>query len=538
MREVTPTPPTPVSVTEEDLQDALHPAGTFHSVEISELLSDLRRAHDAVISGEDAAVPEYNFLTARLIDHIEKDELHPWAKPLDFGTEAPITRLEGARDCSYGTEGFTLAPSDTMEFSGKYSTRPNIQPGIGATLISYSDQPPERLGPLPPDVRAKTLTAIVRFNQSVATLDLIDPYSQEFTTLGPRRLPLAADYISNTCFTLSKTRIDKFGLIRLIRADRFDNTAGIHRIQPYDRDRIPVLLVHGLQDTPATFAPMYYNLMADPEIRERFQFWIYSYPSGYPYPWSAALLRRELDRMKTECPGHKDIVIVGHSMGGLISRLMVTDAGDRIWTRLFGKPPEQTGIRGSSRNLLEESLVFRKRDDISRAIFLNAPHQGSDLAIAWIGRLGSRLVRLPSSLANIRDSLVSVVTLDTSGFVLDRVPNSIDTLSPKSAIIRAVNQVPISPDIPYHTIAGDRGLGNTPNSSDGVVAYWSSHLEGAESERIVPSWHSGHQSAEGIDEVRRILRKHAGLPPGESYFIPPNPGPSVVDFHQGPISKH
>ena len=55
---------------------------------------------------------------------------------------------------------------------------------------------------------------------------------------------------------------------------------------------------------------------------------------------------------------------------------------------------------------------------------------------------------------------------------------------------------------------GDRGRGDTPNSSDGVVAYWSSHLDGAQSTRIVPSGHSTHQNPEGIAEVRRILLLH------------------------------
>ncbi|GAA5481761.1 hypothetical protein Hsar01_00972 [Haloferula sargassicola] len=528
MRKVEPIPPAASAVPANHLQHAAR------AETLDELLADLRRAHDAIVSGNDTAIPEYNFLTGRLIERLEKDDLQPWGTTIAVAGNDGTRTLSGDPKCAFRVGGYDFLPTDSIEFTGKYSTRPNLQPGIGSTLVSHPEGSLDFTGPIPGDVKAKTLTALVRFEGDRALLDLLDPYHTESVRLGGRTLPLAADYVSNTSFALSATRIDKFGLIRLLRADRFSDTARITRIQPYDPDRVPVLLVHGLQDTPATFAPMYYNLMADPELRKRCQFWVFSYPSGYPYPWSAALLRRELDRMQRECPGHRDIVIVGHSMGGLLSRLMITDAGDSIWCAYFGKPPERTGVHGESRRILEEALVFHERTDIARAIFINTPHRGSELASNWIGRLGSRLVKLPTFLADMRDSAVSIVTNDPSGLVLDHVPNSIDTLSPKSRFIRAVDKLPIDPGVPYHSIIGDLGRGNTPNSSDGVVAYWSAHLEGAESERIVPTWHSGHQSAQGIDEVRQILRGHLGLPKAEPMFIPPNPNPSNVDFGNGP----
>ena len=141
---------------------------------------------------------------------------------------------------------------------------------------------------------------------------------------------------------MSKTRVDKLGLARLLRPSRYNDTANLNFMQPYDPKRIPVLFVHGLDSTPATFAPMYFKLLQDPEIRENYQFWVFSYPSGYPYPYSASLLRRELDEVKRDYPGHKNMVIVGHSMGSLISRLMVTDAGDKLWVRAFGHKPSET----------------------------------------------------------------------------------------------------------------------------------------------------------------------------------------------------
>ena len=269
-----------------------------------------------------------------------------------------------------------------------------------------------------------------------------------------------------------------------------------------------MLFVHGLDSTPATFAPLYFNLLEDREIRERYQFWVFSYPSGYAYPYSATLLRRELDKVQKEFPQNKEIVIVGHSMGTLLSRLMVTDAGEELWIDAFGKPVSETKISGASREMLEETLVFENRPEIRRAIFISGPHRGSDLAIDWVGRFFSKIIRLPATIADVRDAVVSVATADAAAINIAASPNSIDSLSPTNSFVLAINKIPVAPGVEFHSIMGDRGKGDTPDSSDGVVPYWSSHLEGAASEKIVPSGHPAHQNPEGMAEVGRILHLH------------------------------
>jgi pimeloyl-ACP methyl ester carboxylesterase len=267
-------------------------------------------------------------------------------------------------------------------------------------------------------------------------------------------------------------------------------------------------MVHGLDSTPATFAPMYFQLLQDPTIRENYQFWVFSYPSGYPYPYSASLLRRELDHVKRDFPDHKNMVIIGHSMGSMISRLMVTDAGDKLWIKAFGHTPSETKITGHSRQLLLDTLVFSDRKEIDRAVFYSGPHRGSILATNWVGRIASRLVKMPGLVADVRNAAFSVATADVAGLAMQSAPNSIGTLSPANPFVVEVNKIPIAPRVPYHSIMGDRGKGDTPDSSDGVVAYWSSRLDGAVSEKIVPSGHSSHEHPEGIEEARRILLLH------------------------------
>ena len=200
-------------------------------------------------------------------------------------------------------------------------------------------------------------------------------------------------------------------------------------------------------------------------------------------------------------------------MGGIISRLMITDSGgDRLWRYFFGKPPAETKLSTQTKALVEEGLIFRPRRNVARVIFISTPHRGSIIAQNSIGRIGSSLIRKSVQYMNAGREILhaSVVQEDPTVLKLSRLPNSIDTLAPNDPFVKEMNTLPIIKGVPYHSIIGDRGRGDTPNSSDGVVPYWSSHLDGAESEKIVPSGHGAEHSLQGIAEVIRILKEHIG----------------------------
>jgi hypothetical protein len=155
-------------------------------------------------------------------------------------------------------------------------------------------------------------------------------------------------------------------------------------------------------------------------------------------------------------------------------------------------------------------LIFKPRRDVARLIFISTPHRGSVIAENPIGRIGSSLIRKSMQYMNAGREILqaSVVQRDPTVLKLNRLPNSIDTLAPNDPFVREMNTLPMAKRIPCHSIIGDRGRGDTPNSSDGVVPYWSSHLDGAESEKIVPSGHGAEYSPQGIAEVLRILNEH------------------------------
>lgn len=127
------------------------------------------------------------------------------------------------------------------------------------------------------------------------------------------------------------------------------------------------------------------------------------------------------------------------------------------------------------------------------------------MALGGLGAIAQRLISLPVDLTSMvvgsLASSIAVITGDPR-----RMPNSVNGLSPSNPLLKALDSRPLK--VPFHSIIGDRGKGDTPNSSDGVVAYWSSHLAGAESERIVPGPHGSCELPETLDELRRILRLH------------------------------
>jgi pimeloyl-ACP methyl ester carboxylesterase len=461
---------------------------------------------------DDNARNDYNFAVARIIADIGDQKLDPWTQPLRIPANSGdfvLTHKPDPRP-QWNPMLYRFTPADQFDVHGIYVTERTTREGIGAPLVAVGREANQ-------DARANFslprtyygITAIARFEGRRCVLSFEDPLAEETVQVEGHTYPLAADFTVPLAVMLASTNPKKLELARLLNPAKYAETAQISRLQPYDPKKAVVLVVHGLMDSPATWTPMLNTLRGDANIRRNYQFWFYSYPSGYPYPYSAAILRRELDAVEKRFPLRKPMVVIGHSMGGCISRLLITDTGDKLWMKLFQKPPEQVPLTPEAREIFTESLIFQHRPEIGRVIFISAPLRGSDLASNWAGRIGSSLVRAPSALLSAGNSAIKITTFHSDDLKLKRMPNSVDTLAPNNRFVKAINTIPITPGIPYHTIMGDRGKGDAPNSSDGVVPYWSSHMDGAKSELIVPSTHSAHQNPQAINEVRRILMLNA-----------------------------
>jgi pimeloyl-ACP methyl ester carboxylesterase len=464
-----------------------------------------QRPHDS------SAQSIYNFSVARAVENVERAKIQPWQRKIDIIGDHTTYTLTTPKpvDAAHDPSRYDLFPTDSLKIGGQFFKTRSSMDGIGAPLVAVarSENPGFRQQYKLPRVYAP-VTAAIRFSRQKAELEFVDPMKSERVAIGKHTFPLAVDLSAPTAMLIARERPERLGLARVMDPQKYADTVRLCQLQQYDPTRTPVIFVHCLQETGASWAPMVDALRNDPWIREHYQFWFFSYPSGYPYPYSAALFRQDLDGIDRAFPNHKRVVLIGHSMGGMICRLMITDAGDKIWRDLFGTSPAKTPLAGDGRKLLEESLVFNHRPDVQRAVFISTPHRGSKFASGWIGRIGSGLVRTPRLFTPIYQEMKPLLVDDPTAAAFKRMPNSVDTLEPNDRFVLAVNKLPITPGIPYHSIMGDRGRGDTPNSSDGVVPYWSSHVEGAKSELIVNSDHGAQYNQQAIREVERILKEN------------------------------
>jgi pimeloyl-ACP methyl ester carboxylesterase len=453
----------------------------------------------------------YNFSVARAVENVGRANLQPWRQAINVPVNQGSFVLATPKpvDSEHNPSRYDLFPADSLKIGGQFFKTRSAVSGVGAPLVAVqrSENPQSRQQYKLPRVYAP-VTAAIRFSGQKAELEFVDPMKSERIALSKRTFPLAVDFSAPTALLIAREHPERLGFARVMDPQKYADTTRLAQLQQYDPTCTPVIFVHGLQETGASWAPMIDTLRNDPWIREHYQFWFFSYPSGYPYPYSAGLFRQDLDGIDRAFPNHKRVVLIGHSMGGMICRLMITDAGDKIWRDFFSTTPAKTPLAPDARKLVEKALIFNHRPDVERVIFISTPHRGSKIASGLIGRIGASLVRTPRTFDPVYASIKPLLIADPATRPLNRMPNSVDTLEPNDRFVEAVNKVPISRDIPYHSIMGDRGRGDTPNSSDGVVPYWSSHLDGAQSELIVNSDHGAQYNPQAIREVERILKEN------------------------------
>jgi hypothetical protein len=362
------------------------------------------------------------------------------------------------------------------------------------------------------------LTATVQFGPPApvrnATFAIYDRKNVEAVEIGGRSEPLAGDFstaFAVRTYELGKENLLTLGILGFLRGDRFFDRTGLYPVEFPRTDRIPVVFVHGLISDPGDWRFLHNALLADQELRQRYQFWAFYYPTSMAVPWSSTLFRRELARVHREMnPGGRNpklnqMILVGHSMGGLLSRMQISESGEPIYRQYFTKPVDQLRLSVSDRSMIKDMFYFSPNPDISEVIFICVPHKGSELATNWIGRIGRTLARLPLTVLH---TTAHILTLNRDAIAADvsvRPGTSIDSLSPNGKFARTLQEMPMSPRVTKYSIIGNRGKkGPLEKSSDGVVPYWSSHIDGVP-ETIIPSTHSGPEYSACAVKVRELL---------------------------------
>ncbi|MFW6171378.1 MAG: esterase/lipase family protein [Planctomycetota bacterium] len=376
-------------------------------------------------------------------------------------------------------------------------------------------------------------------------LELFDPLDSNHTVVADRLVPLETDISTALGYELEQGAQSNQSLIAtigLLNPAQAKDVKGLYMVEPYDPDKIPVLMVHGLWSSPMTWMEMFNDLLAYPEIRSNYQFWFYLYPTGEPFWYAARQLRDDLREVRQVLDPHhanptfEQMVLVGHSMGGLVSIMQTLESGNHFWNVLSEKPFSEWNVDPEVRDRVADTVFFRPNPMIRRVITLGTPHRGSEFANEYTRFLAHKLIRLPANVLWMTQQLA----IQNPGFFRDTelltISTSIDSLAPDSPIFPAMSQARQAPWTKYHNIVGvvenDWLLSSFSEHGDGVVSYESARRDDFCSELVVNADHiSVHAHPRSVLEVRRVLRQHLNEirspPPPASAPLARRPAPGL-----------
>jgi pimeloyl-ACP methyl ester carboxylesterase len=352
-------------------------------------------------------------------------------------------------------------------------------------------------------------------------LELYDPLAASEITVAGRQVPLETDLSTPIAYLLNQPEFREQDLATagFLNPGQAEEAKGLYLLEPYDPRKVPVLMVHGLWSSPMTWMEMFNDLRALPEIRDNYQFWFYLYPTGQPFWISATAMRsdiqaaREILDPERQALALDQAVLVGHSMGGLVSRWQTVDSGDDFWGLVSNRSPDELQGRRQDREGLKNLLFFEPNPGIRRVVTMGTPHRGSDFANDYTRWLSRKLIALPDMLVRAKQRIVR----DNPGFFRETemfaINTSIDSLAPDSPVLPALLNAQAASWTKYHNVVGvvsqDGWLSRFAGEGDGVVAYSSAHLDNVESEITVEADHVNiHRHPRAVLEMRRILLEH------------------------------
>ncbi len=446
-----------------------------------------------------------------------------------FGSFNLSVEPDGFKYGGYRLTSFvSLADLEVRGLRNTYRTA-----GIGAALSARVEAIPGSPASrwIPPMAKVP-ITAFVRFDDPRlamstghlhGTVELYDEDRASVVQVGSQSVPLESDPSAALAYRLDGAPIWDFeiagfrqGDFTFLGAGNGDDANGLFMLHPYHPNMIPVVFVHGTASSPARWAEMANELLGDPEIASRYQLWFFMYNSGNPIVLSAMRLRESLQAVrKAVDPDGKDpalnqMVIIGHSQGGLLTKMMVVDSGNRFWNNVASIPFDQAQLDPETRDLATRAMFFKPQPYVTRVIFIATPHRGSYMASNPIVKLGDKFINLPGGLAKTAIALGNLRQASMMGTPFT-MPTALDNMDGSNKFITALSATRIAPGVQVHSIIPVRGDGPVEEGNDGVVEYKSAHIDGVESELVVHSGHSTQATPQTIEEVRRILYEHAGI---------------------------
>lgn len=447
-------------------------------------------------------------------------------------------------------------------------TNRHVQHGVGVPLIAVRKKPHgEAVGSekyYPPGLTIP-LTAFVKLSEEKRVdrdkvyingeIQLIDPLRQKSVSVNGSATPIASDTTAPLAYYLNDPlfRSNLLATASLLDADLGKQVRGLYMLEPYDPTKIPVVMVHGFWSSATTWTEMFNDLRANPMLANRYQFWFYMYPTGQPFWVSAQQMRDDLNEARLQLDPQQQalaldqMVLVGHSMGGLISLLQTVESEDHFWRLVSDEQFDELKGDQTAIDSLRKTLFFSPNHQVKRVVTLATPYHGSDFANPTTRWLGRKLLTLPQLLIKKNQSLIE----QNPGFFKDRdlltIETSVDSLAPDSPFFAALSQAKPAPWTRYHVVVGHLEPENWTDSleqklwgeGDGVVELANAELPFADSYDEVNSKHmTVHQHPKSIWIVKQVLLKHLAELAVDAPTIPPSLAPrSSVELVDSPAGN-
>lgn len=427
---------------------------------------------------------------------------------LNFSGLRSINRRDG-----FGSEFIATLPAPEYKDTGKYIVDP----------LNHAYEGGKNPNIHHPRYLSVTITAVPKsagsvneiINNPYFQLNIYDPYREEKLKIANKEYPLAANFSAPYGLWLAENKLGTAAYLSLIDRDNSITMPHLYMLEPYNPKKKIIVLVHGLASSPEAWIRLTNDIMGDVVLREHYQVWQVFYSTNMPILESRfqinAIINQAFSSLDSNTSSAKDAVLIGHSMGGIIARLLVSDAD--LTTPALKILKSQSLNRFKDESLFKARVIMKPVTNFDRAIFIAAPHRGTDYADRWFTRAARKIIKLPGAfLGAFADSLIEK-DVNMQHFVKELghglIQNGPSDLSHNSKFTELTKNVIPTKDITFHSILGNLTNSDDPNLiNDGVVPYMSAHLKGAASEIIIKGGHSIQETPEAVLELRRILRLH------------------------------
>jgi pimeloyl-ACP methyl ester carboxylesterase len=449
--------------------------------------------------------------------------------------KAGIRKLPfGSIDLSLNTQNFPvklgeiskIVPADRLDIYGL--SRRNRDAGLGVPFIAVGEKTAEL--PIKLSSPGTLLMRIARDIQSfesgtlTGSMELYAPFDRTRVEIHGKSVPLESDLSAQLAYNLNQPDLWTLDISGFFMGKGVI-PMGLYFLKPYNPAQIPVVFVHGTASSPVWWVEMVNTLIADPILRKHYMFGFYFYDSGKPIGLSAGQFREALaKRVEALDPeirnsALRNMVIIGHSQGGLLTKMTAVNTGEEIVKQVTGKSLSELDLTEEQRALVRKRAVYEPLPFVKRVVFISTPHRGSFLAGSWVRNLVRRLVYLPVDI--VKQTVIlskAMATAEVPEEWRSENRTSIDSMSPKNPALLALAEIPLASGVKGHSIIAVQGEGDVTQLDDGVVEYKSAHVDYVDSEFIVQSGHSCQGHPLTIEEIRRILLLH--LDTGKSPAAP------------------